>query len=207
MHNLKALLGYCLLVSNRNGARVQSGLKTSTTILAAPAARRQPVLHTQVVNRAASEAGHRVLAINVDCVVIDTTAHAGWISRGVIALIICQYIRAAGVCRDEQRTLIYGIGIHGLHGGDGSHGFDLGITELLWCGVAEIVSEQTLIGDRVDGSEGDIGKTAAGQYAIDQTGIIIGDLVLLIGAAGAASAVPAIRRVAQAGSLFRHRVM
>ncbi len=92
MHNLEALLGYCLLVSNRNGAGVQSGRKTSTTILAAPAARRQPVLHTHVVNRAASEAGHRVLAINVDCVVIDATAHAGWISLGVITLILWQYI-------------------------------------------------------------------------------------------------------------------
>ncbi len=150
-------------------------------------------MNAVVVQRPAGEVGDRIAAIGIDRVVIHVAPDPSRIGDRMVAHCRRQHgIRgtelegrnAARANRDVR---------HRVQLEKSGHPPLLLRSEQPGSDDVEVVVQQPGIGDEMYRGETDLGEAAAGNDPVEQTGVVVGDLMLLIRAAGAAKA----NRVAQ----------
>ena len=146
--------------------------------------RGEAVLDAGVVEGAAGEAGLRVAPVDVDVVTVDVAARAVWVAGRVVPEVLGQDVRAElahvhppRVARDVR---------HRGQGEEPGDGPLLLVGEADGRGLAEVAVEKPGVGHHRDGAEADVREAAARNDAVEQAGIVVGDLVVLVRPAGAA---------------------
>ena len=165
--------------------------------------RLQAVLHRDVIERPACEPGLGVPSVHVHVMLVHVAARPAGIIRRVILQRLRQRVGAELADRDAP-----GVDRHVRHRLQHE---ETGDRLLLFRGeaavarVLEVVVQQPRVGDHRDGAEADVREAAARNDAVEQAGVVVGDLVVLVRPARAAPADGVLRRaVAFHEALLHH---
>ena len=151
--------------------------------------RSQAVLDAHIVERAQRKTGSGIATVDVHRVVIDCATYPAWIAHGIVASLAgyCGAARRAGLRVDPVRAAgDVRCCLVEQEPGDPPH---LLCTPRHSCLAVEVCVEQPGVRNEVDRREADLGKRAARDDAVQKPRIVVGDLVLLVGAARAAEAL------------------